>query len=121
MVWGKSITDKYFMGDEMRKGSPEGHIQLQIIHYIKARGWVVGKTKTMGVRRGKSFCFDPYTFRGFSDLVAFVNHKIYFIEVKSKTGQQSDDQKEFQKCVEDAGLTYILARSVEDVMKEVSR
>ena len=100
--------------------SQEGVIQLQIIHYLKARGWVVGKTRTMGVRRGRAFCFDPYTFRGFSDLVAFINHKIYFIEVKSKTGQQSDDQKEFQKCVEGAGLTYILARSIEDVEGQIN-
>ena len=98
----------------------EGKIQLQIIHYIKARGWVVGKTKTMGVKRGRSFCFDPYTFRGFSDLVAFVNNKIYFIEVKSETGKQSFDQIVFQKLVEDAGLTYILARSVEDVERQIN-
>ena len=99
--------------------TPESRIQLQIIHHIKARGWVVGKTKTMGVKRGKSFCFDPYTFRGFSDLVAFINHKIYFIEVKSETGKQSFDQIVFQKLVEDAGLTYILARSIEDVERSI--
>jgi hypothetical protein len=98
----------------------EGAIQLQIIHYLKARGHVVGKTKTMGVRRGRIFCFDPYTFRGFSDLVAFINHKIYFIEVKSEKGTQSEDQKIFQKLVEGAGLTYILARSIEDVEGQIN-
>lgn len=98
----------------------EGAIQLQIIHYLKARGHVVGKTKTMGVKRGRAFCFDPYTFRGFPDLVAFVNHKLYFIEVKSLKGIQSDDQKVFQKLVESAGLNYILARSIEDVIVALS-
>jgi len=97
----------------------ESVIQLQIIHYLKAHGHIVGKTKTMGVKRGRAFCFDPYTFRGFSDLVAFVNNKICFIEVKSATGKQSYDQIVFQKLVEDAGLTYILARSVEDVAQKV--
>ena len=104
----------------MRKVSNEGVIQLQIIHYIKARGWTVGKTRTMGVKRGRSFCFDPYTFRGFPDLVCFANHKIYFIEVKSSAGIQSDDQKEFQKLAEDCGLTYILAKSIEDVDKVIN-
>ena len=99
----------------------EKDIQLQIIHYLKGCGHVVGKTKTMGVKRGRSFCFDPYTFRGFSDLVAFINNKIYFIEVKSETGTQSDDQKTFQRLVEDAGLNYILARSVGDVVKNIFR
>jgi len=93
----------------------EGVIQLQIIHYLKAKGFYVGKTRTMGVKRGRSFCFDPYTFRGFSDLVAFNNNKIFFIEVKSETGTQSTEQKVFQQLVESAGLNYILARSVEDV------
>ena len=100
--------------------TPEGTIQLKIIHYLKGMGHIVGKTKTMGVRRGRSFCFDPYTFRGFSDLVAFVNHTLYFIEVKSAQGVQSEDQKKFQKLVEDAGLTYILARSVEDVERGIN-
>jgi len=90
-------------------------IQLQIIKFLKARGFTVGKTKTMGVRRGRAFCFDPYVFRGFPDLVAFINKRIVFIEVKSEMGKQSYDQIVFQKLAEDAGLTYLLARSVEDV------
>ena len=81
----------------------------------------MGKTRTMGVKRGRAFCFDPYTFRGFSDLVAFYKHKIYFIEVKSPKGKQSDDQKLFQECVEGAGLTYILARSVDDVLQSIQK
>lgn len=95
----------------------EGAIQLQIIHYLKRIGAVVGKTKTMGVRYGKMFRYDPYLFIGFSDLVAFHKKRIFFIEVKSKTGTQTPEQKIFQNYVEEAGLTYILARSVEDVAK----
>jgi hypothetical protein len=37
------------------------------------------------------------------------------IEVKTKTGKQSDAQKTFQRVVESLGGIFILARSVEDV------
>lgn len=93
----------------------EKDIQLQILKYLRAIGATAGKTKTMGVKRGRSFCFDPYTFRGFPDVVAFYKNRLYFIEVKSDTGTQSYDQIIFQKLAEDAGQVYILARSVEDL------
>lgn len=107
--------------NNLKKKSLESSIQLQIIHYLKLRGHVVGKTKTMGTKRGRSFCFDPYTFRGFPDLCAFVNKKFYFIEVKSKIGRQSEDQVNFQKLSEEAGITYILARNIEDVQVVIER
>jgi len=101
-------------GKTKRLQSPEGEVQLSIIRYCKMQGYTIGKTKTMGVMRGKRFCYDPYVFRGFPDLTAFTP-ELVFIEVKSKTGRQSADQKAFQELCEGAGIPYILARSVEDV------
>jgi len=95
----------------------EKDIQLQILKYLRAIGAYAGKTKTMGVKRGRAFCFDPYVFKGFSDIVAFYKDKIYFIEVKSEKGRQFYEQILFQKFVENAGLTYILARDIDDVIK----
>ena len=100
--------------------TPEGIIQLQILKYLKGKGCFCGKTKTMGVKRGKFFCLDPYTFRGFPDVVAFYKSRLYFVEVKSKVGRQSEDQKKFQLLAEGAGLAYILARRVEDVSKYIN-
>lgn len=42
-----------------------------------------------------------------------------YIEVKSDTGKQSKDQRRFQSIIEALGVRYILARSVEDVEKEL--
>jgi hypothetical protein len=39
------------------------------------------------------------------------------IEVKAPRGKQSDHQKEFQKQLEAAGGRYVLAYSLEDVMR----
>lgn len=99
-----------------KRGNPEGQLQLAIIHSLKARGFVVGKTKTKGSRLGNRFLFDCYQFRGFPDLVCFTP-KFYFIECKAKNGTQSPEQKDFQALCERADVPYILARSVEDVEK----
>jgi hypothetical protein len=95
--------------------TPEGITQMQIIHYLKALGAVVGKTKTMGVKRGKVFCFDPYLFRGFPDLTFFYNKRLFFCEVKSPKGKQSEMQILFEQQCKEADIPYILARDVSDV------
>lgn len=69
---------------------------------------------------GKVQCLDGTWFdtglpEGFSDLIVLTNNTIYFVEVKTKTGQQRNAQIAFQKCVEERGYKYIVARSVQDV------
>ncbi|RKY32380.1 MAG: hypothetical protein DRP74_02595 [Candidatus Omnitrophota bacterium] len=100
-----------------KRGNPEGVIQRQILGYLKPICQAVGKTKTMGVRRGKAFCYDPFTFRGFPDITFFKDNKIGFIEVKSATGRQTKEQRHFQELCQTAGLTYILARDLSDVTR----
>lgn len=97
----------------------EVDIQRQILEYLRFIGATAGKTKTTGVFDAKRRCFrsDPYLFSGFADITAFFRNKIFFIEVKSDTGRQSDNQKSFQSLCESAGIPYILARSVSDVEK----
>ena len=69
---------------------------------------------------GKVQCIDGTWFdtglpEGFSDLIALTNQTIYFIEVKTKYGQQRQAQRRFQDIVESRGYIYIVARSVLDV------
>ena len=110
------MTRFYSRQKPIRKNE-EGQTQLSIIRYCKLKGYVIGKTRTMGVVRGKRYCLDPYTFRGFPDLTAFTPGLV-FIEVKSSTGKMSEAQKDFQELCEKAGIKYILARSVDDVIGE---
>ena len=99
----------------------ESDIQLSILHYLRSCGHVAAKTKTMGVKRGKVFCFDPWTFRGFPDITGFMVNgnkpQIFFIEVKGDKGVQSQEQKNFQYYCKLCGIIYILARCVDDVEK----
>lgn len=93
----------------------ESVIQLQILKYLRVLGAYAGKTRTMGVRHGKTFYLDQYIFLGFPDLTFFYKQKLYFCECKSRDGKQSEAQKKFEIYCEWSGIRYILARSVEDV------
>lgn len=60
---------------------------------------------------------------GFPDLVLLVPSKGYhglFIEMKTKTGRQSDAQKDYQKQVESEGYRYVVIRSLTDFMATVN-
>jgi hypothetical protein len=104
-----------------KRGNLEGAIQLQILHYCKARGFTIGKIKNKGSRIGNSFIKDPYAFLGIPDLLLFANGKMHFIEVKSPTGKQSSYQKSFQECCTASGISYILAKSLEDVKNSLDK
>ena len=95
-------------------------IQLHILKYLRAMGAYAGKTKTMGVKRGRFFCTDPYLFVGFADIACFYNSKLYFIECKTLKGELSDNQIRFQALCKDAKIPYIIARSVDDVAKIIN-
>jgi hypothetical protein len=65
-----------------------------------------------GFRRRNS----TYDRNGVSDIVGFLKGgRALFIEVKSKTGQLTDNQKLFRESCERFGALFILARSVSDV------
>ena len=95
---------------------PEGVVQIQIIHYLKALGAVIGKTKTVGIKRGKCYCLDPYTMRGKADLECFYNGVMYCIEVKRAKGKMSDNQKTYRDIFhKPPDRIFIEAHSLEDV------
>ena len=43
------------------------------------------------------------------------------IEAKSERGQQTEDQRNFQRMIERFGGVYVLARSVEDVQRALQQ
>lgn len=108
-----------WMNKTRKKGNPEAHIQLQVIHWCKAKGYIIGKIKNKGSRVGNSFIRDPYAFLGLPDLLLFTP-QMYFIECKAKNGVQSEHQKRFQEYCRKANIPYILAYSLEDVQKITS-
>lgn len=69
------------------------------------------KFKLMGVRAG------------FPDLILLVptgKHPFLGIELKTKTGRQSELQKAYQKEFEKAGARYVICRSFDEFRREVN-
>lgn len=53
--------------------------------------------------------------KGAADIQIFQNGKAYFIELKTASGTQSDNQKIFMKNVLGAGCEYAVCRSLDEV------
>lgn len=102
----------------MKRKQPEKHTQLQIIKYLKMKGFAVGKIKTVGARKKGVFLYDPYHFRGVADLMAFIP-QLVFIEVKHGKNKLSTDQMVFQSLCKRALIPYIVAYSLEDVIEKI--
>lgn len=51
---------------------------------------------------------------GQPDLVVLFKGKVFFVELKTKKGKQSKEQKEFAKILQEHGYTYLVWRSLDD-------
>ena len=87
----------------------ELQIQTSIREYLEAFGWMVilnTQPRQQGARKGRAdlTCIGP---RG----------KFMEVEVKGPKGVLSEDQKEYAANLHLRGHIYIVARSVDDVVK----
>ena len=60
---------------------------------------------------------------GVSDMILLQRNDNYgalLIEMKTKTGRQSESQKRWQQVAEKQGYRYVVCRSLEEFMKEVN-
>ncbi len=102
-----------------KRGNPEGRLVLSIIKYLRCRGFFAGKIKAKGgFKASGGWIRDLYQAEGLPDIIAFTPSLI-FIEAKSKVGVQSVPQKTFQDYCNKANIPYILAYSMDDVIKIV--
>jgi hypothetical protein len=85
----------------IRPTEPEAAEQQAGINLLLSRGWKkwrVGQRDARGTQ-------DP----GFPDVTAIhPKHGLLFWEAKGKGGRQSEEQKDFQRACEEAGLRYVL-------------
>lgn len=74
----------------------------------------VGKVKTIDGR-----WFDTGLPKGHPDLYGFKhsNGKVFYIEVKNRTGRAREDQKQFHYMLTNHGIIHGIARSPEDALK----
>ncbi len=94
----------------------ESLILKSILQYLNMIPNVVcWRCNNGAVKIGERFLrFSP---NGIPDILGFVSGgRFLAIEVKSKSGKLSKEQKEWRDRMESYGCIYILARSIEDVI-----
>ncbi len=92
----------------------ETGIQAAIREYLQWTGWFVFPNVQSAL-----------SYKGISDITAIKQSRVVFIEVKTphKRSKQSEYQLKFEADIKAHGGEYMVARSVDDVMKlnEVSQ
>lgn len=89
----------------MSKTQTETFIRRSVVDALRLAGWFVIYNMQMGFGQHK----------GLADLTCMRNGQVVFVEIKTATGRQSPEQIQFQKDCEAHGVTYKLARGVNDV------
>jgi len=96
--------------------TPEGIVKTAVLDYLKKSGRFFmrlqsGKVKVMG---GWMYLCPA----GTADVLTFDSvGRCMWIELKQLKGEQREKQVEFQQKVTAIGHSYVVARSVEDVVK----
>ncbi len=111
----------------MMQQRPERDIQASIVTVLKAHGILAFRMNTGamgGTHKGKPW-YVRFGFPGMADVLAFpirTHHHLVrcpiplWIEFKRPGQKQSPDQEHFQFIVEQAGHSYLLARSASEVL-----
>jgi hypothetical protein len=111
-----------FMGQEKKKRGPgpEAEIQNAIMEYLAAKRVFFWRNNTGVARMGQyGGRFIRFGAVGSPDIIALHGGRMYGIEVKSPTGKLSEAQKSFGENIEKNGGTYLVARSVDDVIRVI--
>ena len=104
----------------------EAEIEMQILAYLRSAGVfafsvpneLLGKSqRSGGMARMIKFRNMGLT-SGVADLICLLpGGRVFFLEVKTPTGRQSENQKAFESRVTGLGFDYHIARSIEDARK----
>jgi len=88
------------------KRTPENVVKAHVKQYLEMQGWyVMYHMACMG------------SMSGMPDKTAIKDGKTIYIECKDPNrGRQSENQKEFQKHIEEHGGTYLLIDDIEKLM-----
>ena len=105
--------------------TPEGRILNAILQYLAARHILAFRNNVLAMPTADGKRFIKAGTPGMADIVAFtqcgyhrsrdISQWVWWLEVKTATGKQSELQKSFQQQVESHGHRYAVVRSVEDV------
>jgi len=100
--------------------STEKPTQKAILDYLQIKQYLYWRVNTTGVYdpTKKIFRKKPaHSRNGVADIFVLKKGVSYFIEVKGQKGVLSQDQKDFRDDVTKHGGIFIVAKSIDDVIK----
>lgn len=99
----------------------EQAIQDSIRVALAQSGYIVFRTNVGKVKTADGRFFDTGLPSGFPDLMGYKpdNGRIFFIEVKTKTGRRRADQVLFAQGLRNKNVIYGVARSADEAVKIV--
>lgn len=96
------------------------NITKGIVSHIKGQGFWASRINTLGVYDSKSGTYRKTTQqKGFSDVLAVVNGKAVFIEVKFGKDRLSLNQRKFRKDVTSCEAIYLVVETWDQYLNEV--
>jgi len=99
----------------------EHDIQSAIRLKLSELGYAVFRINTGKVQMKDGRWFDTGVPKGFSDLMAVKDGKVYFLEVKTDKGKASKEQLNFLAVMRDRyGCVTAIVRSVDDAVRIVT-
>lgn len=96
--------------------TPEGELVKAVCQYLKLKKHFHWRNNT-GAMKSPHGGFYRFGTPGSPDIIVIMNGDFIGLEVKTKSGRQSPDQKEFERAVKDAGGEYYVIRSVDDLIE----
>lgn len=106
------------------QGHQESDIQISCVKWFKMQypRYVIFAVPNGGTRDKKEMIWmlREGILPGAADLTICGDRgKVLFVEMKTRTGKQTDHQKAFEQKVTELGFQYVVCRSLEDFMKTV--
>ena len=102
----------------------EKPIENQILNLLKLLGVYCWKNQSVGIYDKAKGVYrksnNKHHINGVADIIGVISGRFLAIEVKSKTGTLSQDQKLFIMKVNEEGGVAFVARSPADVLKNLS-
>jgi hypothetical protein len=104
----------------MKEVQAQQQIVQQILSYLASKGIFHYRQKSGAVSSSQGG-FHRFGTVGSPDIVCVIKGRYLGIEVKTPVGKQTEHEKEFQNKLEQAGGMYILAYSLDDVIKSLEQ
>jgi len=95
----------------------EAQLQQNIIIWFRNNYQMNGKGLIFSVANESTYKNKVFkntgTLSGVSDLIVILDNKVLFVELKTETGKQSENQIKFQTNIENLNQNYYLVRSLD--------